>query len=35
MNGGRIIFESQTSETSAEVLNRKILEDAVGEGHVK
>ena len=31
MNGGRITFESQTDETSAEVLNQKILEDTAGE----
>ena len=29
--GGRITFESQTDETSAEVLNQKILEDTAGE----
>lgn len=28
MNGGRIIFESNTHETSAETLNEKILQDA-------
>lgn len=31
MNGGRIIFESQTAETNATILNQKILQDMSGE----
>lgn len=32
MNGGRITYESPTGETSAEILNRKILEDTAKGG---
>lgn len=35
MNSGRIIFESETAKASADILNRKILQDMAGEEHEK